>query len=117
MGMRTDCRNYESRTYASGETVRMCRKDLAPEAPWRCPENCPGFEFKSNDGGWTTGSLSYKPSDEEPPVLDDNAIAMLDSAEDIINAIGPEALREAKDRRAAQEDKPKRKWWPFGKGR
>ena len=39
MAMRTDCRHYESRTYGSGEVVRKCRIDFAPEAPWRCPEN------------------------------------------------------------------------------
>ena len=43
MPMRVDCRNYESRTYANGEVVRKCRIDLAPEAPWRCPDDCPGF--------------------------------------------------------------------------
>ncbi|MDQ1468149.1 MAG: hypothetical protein QOH10_2564, partial [Actinomycetota bacterium] len=25
MGMRTECRHYESRTYGQGETVRKCR--------------------------------------------------------------------------------------------
>jgi len=33
--MRQDCRNFESRTYANGETVRKCNLDLAPDAPWR----------------------------------------------------------------------------------
>jgi len=41
--MRTDCKNYESRTYDDGETVRKCNLDLAPEAPWRCPEHCSGY--------------------------------------------------------------------------
>ena len=43
MPMRTDCKNYESRTYPGGETVRKCNLDLAPEAPWRCPANCSGL--------------------------------------------------------------------------
>ena len=35
MGMRTDCKHYESRSYANGETVRKCRLDLAPgRAVW-----------------------------------------------------------------------------------
>ena len=42
--MRTDCRHYESRTYPSGDIVRKCRIDLAPEAPWQCPAECPGYE-------------------------------------------------------------------------
>src|SRR5437762_213294 len=35
MPMRVDCKYYESRTYSSGEVVRKCRIDLAPEAPCR----------------------------------------------------------------------------------
>lgn len=117
MAMRTDCRNYESRTYASGETVRMCRKDLAPEAPWRCPADCPGYERKISDAGWTTGSLAQIDHAGEPPTLDEHAIAMLDEAEDIINAIGADAVEEAKAKRAAErtEATSKRRWWPFGR--
>jgi hypothetical protein len=37
--MREGCRQFESRTYANGETVRKCNLDLAPDAPWRCPDN------------------------------------------------------------------------------
>ena len=55
--MRVDCRNYESRTYANGEVVRKCRIDLAPEAPWRCPDDCPGFSRRMMDAGWQVGSL------------------------------------------------------------
>jgi hypothetical protein len=40
MPMREECKNFESRTYANGETVRKCNLDLAPEAPWRCPDPC-----------------------------------------------------------------------------
>jgi len=39
MPMRQDCKFFESRTYPNGDTVRKCDLDLAPEAPWRCPEN------------------------------------------------------------------------------
>ena len=39
--MRQDCKNFESRTYPNGETVRKCNLDLAPEAPWRCPTTAP----------------------------------------------------------------------------
>ena len=58
MPMRTECKNYESRTYANGEVVRKCRVDLAPEAPWRCPAECAGFERRMFDAGWQVGSLS-----------------------------------------------------------
>jgi hypothetical protein len=50
--MRTDCKHYESRTYQSGDVVRKCNIDLAPEAPWKCPDQCPGYERKMLDAGW-----------------------------------------------------------------
>ena len=114
--MRVDCKNYESRTYPSGETVRMCRLDLAPEAPWRCPENCPAFELKLMDGGWATGSLGTAPLPDEPPKLDEHTVDMLDQAEDIINAAGPEIIAEVNRRRQSQAGprSKRRKWWPFG---
>ena len=46
--MRQECKNFESRTYANGETVRKCNLDLAPDAPWRCPEHCHGV--RAEDG-------------------------------------------------------------------
>lgn len=102
MPMRIDCKNYESRTYKSGETVRMCRLDLAPEAPWRCPAECPKFERRIGDAGWTFGSLAPIAQPPEPPRLDDDAIALLDEAEDIVNAIGADVLSEVRfDREAA----------------
>ena len=43
--MREDCAHYESRTYDDdGEVARFCTLGLAPEAPWRCPENCSSYE-------------------------------------------------------------------------
>ena len=32
MPMRTECKNFESRSYPNGDTVRKCDLDLAPEA-------------------------------------------------------------------------------------
>lgn len=92
--MRTDCRHYESRTYGSGEVVRKCRIDLAPEAPWRCPENCAGFERRTYDAGWQVGSLEtgYDVPEAEP--AGEDVAALLDAAEDIINAAAPEIISE-----------------------
>jgi hypothetical protein len=87
--MRHECKNFESRTYANGDTVRKCNIDLAPEAPWRCPEPCSGYERRLADTGWVYGSLVSPATPEEPPGLDDgSAAAVLDEAEDIINAFG-----------------------------
>ncbi len=105
MPMRQECKNFESRTYASGETVRKCNLDLAPDAPWRCPENCAGYERRLADVNWAVGSLVTPPTPPEPPGLDDgSAAAVLDEAENILNAAGPEILREMEIRRASGRD-------------
>lgn len=92
MPMREACKHFESRTYAGGETVRKCNLDLAPEAPWRCPENCSGYTPRLADVNWTHGSLILPPTPQEPPGLgdDDSIAALLDEAEDIINSAGPQ---------------------------
>ena len=91
MPMRTECKNFESRSYPNGDTVRKCNLDLAPDAPWRCPENCPKYERRLADVAWTHGTLSVGATPPEPGGLDDgSAAAVLDAAEDIVNAIGAE---------------------------
>lgn len=95
--MRQDCKFFESRTYANGETVRKCDLDLAPDAPWRCPENCPAFQRRLADVNWGHGTLVTPETPEEPPDFDerrDEIAALLDEAEDIVNAAGPEILAE-----------------------
>ena len=102
--MREECKNFESRTYASGETVRMCRLDLAPDAPWRCPANCVAFAPRLADVAWSHGSLVTPPAPPEP-VGFEGAAALLDQAEDIVNAAGPKILSEVMTERAALP------WW------
>jgi hypothetical protein len=95
MPMRTECKNFESRSYPNGDTVRKCNIDLAPEAPWRCPDNCAGYERRLADRAWTHGSLTVGETPPEPAGLDDgSAAAVLDAAEDILNAVGPEITAE-----------------------
>lgn len=95
MPMRQECKNFESRTYANGETVRKCNLDLAPDAPWRCPDHCPKFQPRLADVAWAHGSLITPPTPPDPPGLEDgSAAAVLDEAEDIINAVGPSVLAE-----------------------
>jgi hypothetical protein len=103
--MRTDCKHYESRTYPSGDSVRKCDLDLAPEAPWRCPENCPAFAPRLADVGWSYGPLAPTSTPKEPP-LDKSAAALLDEAEDHLNTVGPEILAEFKRLDARREP-----WW------
>ena len=97
MGMREDCKQFESRSYPNGDTVRKCNLDLAPEAPWRCPDDCRAYERRRVDVNWSYGSLVTPPTPKEPESLskDDNAIAaLLDEAEDIVNKAGPAILAE-----------------------
>jgi hypothetical protein len=99
--MREECKNFESRTYANGETVRKCNLDLAPDAPWRCPDPCRGYERRIADVNWMHGSLVTPKTPDEPPGIDDgSAAAVLDQAEDIINAVGPDVLAEVQAQQA-----------------
>ena len=99
--MRQDCKNFESRTYRNGETVRKCNLDLAPEAPWRCPDDCAAYERRMADVNWSHGTLVTPPTPDEPG---GEAIAeLLDEAENIINSAGPEILAEVHEQRRRDE--------------
>jgi hypothetical protein len=96
MPMRENCKFFESRTYGDGETVRKCDLDLAPEAPWRCPEDCAAFQPRLADVNWQHGTLVTPPTPPEPESLgtDDSIAALLDEAEEIVNEAGPRVLAE-----------------------
>ena len=99
MPMRQECKHFESRSYPNGDTVRKCNLDLAPEAPWRCPEDCPSFGRRMVDVNWSHGTLVTPATPEEPKSLgeDDSIAALLDSVEDIVNAVGPQMRAEVDD--------------------
>jgi hypothetical protein len=106
MPMRQDCKYFESRSYANGDTVRKCDLDLAPEAPWRCPADCPKFTRRLADVNWKHGTLVTPPTPPEPPGFDERAdeiAALLDAAEDIVNAAGPQVRAELDAERAKAE--------------
>lgn len=107
MPMREECKFFESRTYGNGETVRKCDLDLAPEAPWRCPADCQAYARRLADVNWSHGSLVTPNTPEEPASLadDDNgSIAdLLDAAEEIVNAAGPDILAEVEADRSRQD--------------
>ncbi|MEI7591991.1 MAG: hypothetical protein WCK41_02085 [Actinomycetes bacterium] len=108
--MREECKQFESRTYSNGETVRKCNLDLAPEAPWKCPSGCGSFEPRLADVNWGHGSLVTPPT---PPEPDGEGIAeLLDEAENIVNAAGPEILAEVQsERRKAERSASGIKGW------
>ena len=114
--MRQDCKYFESRTYPTGDTVRKCDLDLAPEAPWRCPADCPKYERRMADVAWNHGTLITPATPEEPDGLgeDDSIAALLDSAEDIVNAAGPDIKAEVDaEREAARRNANKGKFRRF----
>jgi hypothetical protein len=96
--MRQDCKHFESRTYRNGETVRKCDLDLAPEAPWRCPADCPSFARRLADVNWSHGTLVTPPTPDEPLDAldrgDGSVAAVLDEAEDYLNSIGAQVMAD-----------------------
>ncbi len=115
--MRQDCKHFQSRTYPSGDTMRKCGLDLAPEAPWNCPAECPKFERRMADVNWRHGSLVTPPTPDPPSSIgEDGSIgALLDEAEDIINAAGDKVRGEVDADRSRRAGRPGwSKWWPFG---
>lgn len=105
MPMREDCKFFESRSYASGDTVRKCDLDLAPEAPWRCPENCEAYQRRTAAVNWKYGSLVTPPTPAEPESLgeDDSIAALLDEAEEIVRNAGREELADLDSARSKKK--------------
>lgn len=105
--MRQDCKYFESRSYPTGDTVRKCDLDLAPEAPWRCPADCPKYERRLADVAWSHGTLVTPATPAEPAGLgeDESIAALLDSAEDIVNAAGPGIKAEVDAERIAEQER------------
>jgi hypothetical protein len=113
--MREECKHFQSRTYASGEVVRFCELDLAPEAPWRCPDNCPSYERRLADSGWVHGSLVEPAIEDEPGPGGPDVAELLDQAEEIVNAVAPQAFAEAE--RERNKKATSRRRWPWRRGR
>ena len=110
MAMREECKHFQSRTYDSGEVARFCSLDLAPEAPWRCPDNCPSYARRLADVGWAHGSLVEPKLEPMPDVPGEEAARLLNQAEDIVNAAGPEVLADVEEQER-KEQRHERRWW------
>jgi hypothetical protein len=107
MPMREECKHFQSRTYADGETARFCVLDLAPEAPWRCPDNCPRYERRLADVAWQHGTLIDPATPAEPEMTADVS-TLLDEAENIVNVAGPAIVAEEEE---ARERAAGGSWW------
>jgi hypothetical protein len=110
MPMREDCRHFAARTYDDGEVARFCVLDLAPEAPWRCPENCSSYERTLVDATFVQGSLARPAVEDEPDESAEAIEDLLDDAERIVDEAEPGVLRELEE----QQHHPSR-WWRRGK--
>ena len=113
MPMREECKQFESRTYANGETVRKCNLDLAPEAPWRCPDDCPSYERRLADVNWHHGTVIVPPTPDMP--VGEGIAELLDEAEDILNAAGPQILAEVRAEDARRQGPGWRRLFRRGK--
>ena len=111
MPMRESCKYFESRSYPNGETVRKCDLDLAPEAPWRCPENCERYQPRLADVNWSHGTLIVPPTPAEPESVgvDPSIGALLDEAEEIVNRAAEQARREVDEDQGRGSGR--RSWW------
>ena len=104
MPMREDCRHFESRAYPGGEVARFCVLDLAPEAPWKCPDACPRYEHSLIDGTFVSAPLARPTVEDEPDESPDDIEAVLDDAEAIVTNAEYDVISEA-------ERAPARSWW------
>jgi hypothetical protein len=111
MGMREECKHFQSRTYSSGETARFCVLGLAPDQPWSCPEDCPTYERRLADVGWSHGSLVDQPVELVPDGLPaSERREVLESAAAIVEAVAPEMFAERRAEVELQERRDKRGW-------
>ncbi len=106
MPMREDCRHFAARTYDDGEVARFCVLDLAPEAPWRCPENCASYEPTVIDSTFVQGSFARPEVQGEPDNAAEAIADLLDDATRIVAEAEPDVLRELAGTTPAN-----RKWW------
>ncbi len=109
--MRDDCKFFQTRTYRSGEVARFCALDLAPEAPWRCPEHCPRYTKRVGGAGFTRSDLIGSAGPDDPE-LGVGTADLLGSAEEVITAAGSEIMAEETRRRRAEAVASAREpWW------
>lgn len=108
--MREDCRHFQSRTYSTGEVARFCVLNLAPEEPWRCPNDCPRYEKDIIDGSFVQGSLARPAVEDEPDEPAGDIASLLEAADEVVTAAGPEIVAEVEAQRGG------RRWWRRRRG-
>jgi hypothetical protein len=115
MGMREECKHFQSRTYESGEVARFCVLGNAPDQPWNCPDNCVTYERRFADVGWSHGTLVPAPAQPEPvtEIPIENRREVLDMASEIVNAVAPEMIGErlAELEALKKKDQRSKRFW------
>ncbi len=113
MGMRSDCRHYFVRTLPNGERQEGCAINAAPEAPLRCPVDCPYFEKRGlSKAGFVYGSLVPKgvePQESQTSTDPDDESA-LEELRSLMDDIGPQVVSEEAARADRQQPRHKRRW-------
>ncbi|HET8991293.1 MAG TPA: hypothetical protein VFN59_09370 [Acidimicrobiales bacterium] len=112
VGMREECKHFQSRTYASGEVARFCVLGNAPDQPWACPESCVTYERRLADVGWVHGTLVERPVESAPAgdVSADERRALLAAADEIVESVAPGLVDE---RRRELDAAERRRGWRF----
>lgn len=110
--MRDDCKYFQTRTYRSGDVARFCALDMAPEAPWRCPEHCPRYTKRVGDAGFVRADLLGGAGSAEDANFGLGAAEVLGQADEVINAAGSEIMAEETRRRREEAVAAARQpWW------
>ncbi len=111
--MREECKHFQSRTYKSGEVARFCVLGNAPDQPWSCPDNCLTYEPRLADVGWSHGTLVEKPVEPAPDSPAELRREVLNSAEEIVNAVAPDLFAERRAELEEMQRREGRKGWKF----
>jgi hypothetical protein len=123
--MREECKHFQSRSYNTGEVVRFCELDLAPEAPWRCPDGCPSYSRRLADVGWVHGSLVEPAIEDEPGPGGEDVVRLLEEASDIVDAVMPQTVADVEREERKAPKRPARpggsaasgkRRWPWSRG-
>ena len=105
MPMRRSARTSRAAPTPNGETVRKCNLDLAPEAPWRCPDDCPALRAPPGRRRLDPRLAGHPAHARRAAEASTTARPqLLDEAEDIVNAAvdrthGPRSMSSRPDRR------------------
>jgi hypothetical protein len=109
MGMREECKHFQSRTYDNGEVARFCVLGNAPDQPFSCPESCLTYERRFADVGWSHGSLVTPPTPEASDTPE-NREAVLAAASEIVGAVAPQLFEERRAEIERLQRRAERGW-------